>query len=382
MLNHKIGIRKIIEKRLNEDTKYIDILRLLYGADPREVWDIYKEYKNEPDVRKEWVNFYPEYPEPHPAYSQWRMTPEATRLIIGKISEKFYKSICFLSCPILGMNFAKINPGIATILDLDKDILNCAKELAKTEKYNINNDVPLEFRNKFECVVCDPPWYYEDIELVIARAAALVIPGGSIYLSLPRLLTKPSILNERMRLQKKMSDWELVIAEIAPIVSYEVPPFELMAYQDISAFSGAIWRSGDWLKLKKSGDIAEYQVDMLSSSMSWLEYSFGKKRMFLKNITKKDEYAAPVLFHLFSDDILNSVSRRNPIIKQIGIWSSRNAVLGIKSGYSVIKLIMDNLTKENNEIIVLIAEKYNIEQSRVNKECSRAIDEIKNILLI
>ena len=379
MVKYDLGLKKIVEKKIGEGADYIEILRSCYGADPREVYDVYKQYKTaEPDDFK-WKNLYPQFPEPHPAYSQWRLNPESAELIIGYLSKKNYKDICFLSCPILGTTYSKITGREIAILDIDSQVMDFATKNSKLIKYNLNDDIPQNLKGRFQCVVCDPPWYLEDIELVIIRAAKLVAEGGSIYLSIPRLLTKPSIINERLLLQKKISEWGLVMAEIKPIVSYEVPPFEINAYRDIPCFSGRIWRYGDWLKLKK---IDNTNIDHIcrSSSLEWKEINCGVKRVFLRSINESDCYVAPKLRHLVQGDILNTVSRRNPYIDQIGIWTSRNAIMTVESGYDTIEIILRNIQLEDEDIAGIIAGKFNIDKKAVVRDCIGIIDELRRLI--
>ena len=56
MLKHEIGLRKIIEKRLFLGKDYMGVLKSIYGADPREVWEIYKDYKQETSKKIGLVN--------------------------------------------------------------------------------------------------------------------------------------------------------------------------------------------------------------------------------------------------------------------------------------------------------------------------------------
>lgn len=341
MIEHSKGLEKIIAKRISQRMNYMETLRSLYGADPRDVWRIFKRYNCEPGSKIEMINLYPELPEPHLAYSQWRMTHKSTELILENLNKKKYERICFLGCPVLGMKYKGF--GKAILLDIDKTILDYAKLPIK--KYDVNEKVPDDLMRKFECVVADPPWYSEDIKLFAARSAELVKKGGTIYLSIPRLLTRPLIPEERLNFQKWLTKNNLIIAEIAPSVEYEVPPFEFMAYLDIPAFTGEVWRVGDWLKLKKA-DESCFKIKK-TKQVNWIEFSFGKKRIFLRE--KEENYQEPRV-KILNSLILNSVSKRNPLIPLIDIWSSRNAVFHIESGYSHIKNIFLNLEEEYSTV--------------------------------
>ena len=351
MIEHNIGLRKIVEKRVLQGKSYSEILRSIYGADPREVWEAFKILKEEKANKIGIKNEYPEYPEPHMAYSQWRITKGGSREIIEKIKNKKYKRICFLGCPVLGIEFNKISPAKSLIMDIDKIFLNLEKEIFY--EYNIHAKIPLELKEKFDCVIADPPWYDYEIKLFLKRASELAKIGGTIYLSIPKLLTRPMAVKERLKLQRFLSDNNLIISEMQDI-EYEVPPFEYIAYLDIPSFTGEVWRTGDLLKLKKADNFnSEIKA---KEKTKWLEFSFKGKRIFLKD--KSDKSMNIKLGFIGNSLILNSVSQRNPLINEIDIWSSRNAVLHIDSGFEIARYILDNFKKKDEEIIREVIYKY------------------------
>lgn len=378
MINHSIGIQEIVKKRISSGANYLEVLRTTYGADPREVWEVYKKFNLEKAHSKfKYSNLYPNLPEPHPAYSQWRITPSPKKIILSKLLKKNYSKICFLGCPVLGNEYSKLSKKETYLLDIDKKVLSESKN-SKTIFYNVNDSVPSELKNSFECVVCDPPWYDDDIKLFIKRSAELLKVGGTIYISLPSLLTKPSIIQERLNLQDWLTKSKLIISEMIPLVEYEVPPFEFMAYKDIPDFTGEIWRRGDWVKLKKCENA---KIDAKKISFNpWIEYSFGKRRIFLKEKNFNFEYEKPQLISLVKDNILNSVSKRNPLIPKIDIWTSRNKVYQIKSGYNVIKVILENLTEEESTILKILSERFSINNKIIIHDCLDSIKKLKLFL--
>lgn len=336
MIEHSKGLEIIVSKRVSEGMNYMETLKTLYGADPREVWEAYKKQKKNLDnscKKIGIINSYPEMPEPHPAYSQWRMTPGSADRIIEKIEAKNYKEICFLGCPVLGMKYSKE----AISLDINNSILENVK--SRKRRYDVNEEVPDDLLGKFDCVIADPPWYLEDVMLFAVRSAELTKKGGTIYISLPKLLTRPFMPEERLNFQRWLTDNSLIISEISAI-EYEVPPFEYKAYEDIPAFTGEVWRTGDFFKLKKAEEFNS-RIRKIKT-INWLEFGFGKKRVFLRE--KKEYYGEPSV-SILENLILNSVSRRNKLIPLVDIWSSRNAVLHINSGYGNIKNMLSSLEK-------------------------------------
>lgn len=364
MIEHAIGLRKIVEKRVLQGKSYLEILRSIYGADPREVWEAFKILKEE-NVNKIGVkNEYPEFPEPHMAYSQWRITKEDSRKIIEKIKNKNYRRICFLGCPILGIEFSKVSHEKFLILDIDKAFLNLEKE--RFFEYNINAKIPPELKEKFDCVIVDPPWYDYEIKIFLKRASELARIGGTIYISIPKLLTRPMAIEERLELQRFLSNNNLIISEMQNI-EYEVPPFEYMAYLDIPSFTGEVWRTGDLLKLKKA-DKFNSEIKIKENN-KWLEFNFQGKRIFLKD--KSDKNSNVKLRFIGDSLILNSVSQRNLLINEIDVWSSRNAVLHIDSGFEIVRYILDNFEKKDKEIIRDIIREYKVEEDNLKENLAK-----------
>ncbi len=351
MIEYSTGLEKIIRKRINQGCDYLGTLRTLYGADPRKVWDIFKRFRQDSSEKIGLTNSYPEFPEPHPAYSQWRLTQKSAKNILEKLVGKNYRSICFLGCPILGIEFQKTHDKRSILLDIDKTILEYAKKFTEILQYDVNEKTPIKLRNRFQCTIIDPPWYYDDVKLFIKRATELTKIGGSIYSSLPRLLTKPSILEERLDFQKWLSDSKIILAELNPIVEYEVPPFEYMAYKDIPAFSGEPWRIGDWIKIKKLEN-SFIKLNIKESQVNWIEYTFDDKRVFLRE--KQKEVSGELKLSSLYDDgslVLKTVSKRSPLVPKIDIWTSRNAVLHIDSGFRTVKTMLDCLNKKDKKIV-------------------------------
>ena len=236
MIEHSEGLRIIIEKRLSNGMRdYGGILKSMKGVDPREVWDIYKDF-NPSGAQKKYnkiglTNSYPKFSEPHPAYSQWRLTPESTKKALETIEEKNYPFICFLGCPILASNFDQASSRTLA-LDIDESNLKKLKHYMHIEKYDVNDELAENFNGKFDCVVSDPPWYYDDIKRFVARGSELV--------------------KERLDFQKWLSESRLIVDSMSPSVEYEVPAFEYNAYFDIPAFTGDSWRTGDWGSVRSS----------------------------------------------------------------------------------------------------------------------------------
>lgn len=344
---HEERLEGLVQNGLKSRLSYLQTLRASFGADPRELWNIFSRYRQEPETKNGWPNSYPEFPEPHSAYSQWRLTTSSTKVILGKIAAENFEKLCFLSCPVLGTQFKPKADKKSVFLDIDTNTLSYVSNFADAMQYDINTEVPNPLKNKFNCVVTDPPWYHNDIKLCVKRASELVKKGGAIYFSLPGMLTRPSVIEERKDLQDWLGRNNLAMQEMSPIAEYEVPPFEYMAYHDIPPFSGAPWRVGEWVKLKKIGEAGE-EIATSRQNTNWMEYCIAGKRILLRE--KPEDKSSPEVSEPGGSLILRTVSKRSPLVKEADIWTSRNAVLHIDSGFSCVKAALDNISKSDNEL--------------------------------
>ena len=103
-------------------------------------------------------------------------------------------------------------------------------------------------------VVCDPPWYPEGFATFLYAAALLVRPGGAILVSVPDLLTRPTVADE---LEDSQPDHQLRLATsaIEPCaVRYRTPFFEYRALRAAGVRVIPLdWRAGTLWQLTSTG---------------------------------------------------------------------------------------------------------------------------------
>ncbi len=155
----------------------------------------------------------------------------------------------------------------------------------------------------------------------------------------PTLATRPGVAEERAALLDELPRLgfiyhRFIYHQAVARVRYQMPHFEAsslkMAAPDL--FVPEDWRVGDVLTLEKIS-YATLLLKRVMPAESWQEAIFGPVRIKLRRTE------APNLGSLVPGDILDTVSRRDPIRKRIGLWTSGNRVFLLEDPESIGGLI-------------------------------------------
>jgi hypothetical protein len=94
------------------------------------------------------------------------------------------------------------------------------------------------------------------------------------------------------------------------------------------------WRTGDLFELRKI-NVADRRLDRQDfDRKAWREVSFGPVRIKIRPAGGREDLAS-----LVPDDVLDNVSRRDPVREQVGFWTSGNRVFALANPVPVAKLI-------------------------------------------
>jgi hypothetical protein len=184
--------------------------------------------------------------------------------------------------------------------------------------------------------VADPPWYLPDTEAFLRAAHLSCRPGALVLVCQPSVATRPGVADERAQLIDKLSLYGFDLCKIHENAArYTMPHFEAMSLR-MTAGNVSIphdWRTGDILELRREGLLAVGADDVLAPIERWSEARFGPVRIKLRVTAEWD------LGHIVPNDVLDSVSRRDPVRAKIGFWTSGNRVLTLKNPDTIGKLI-------------------------------------------
>jgi hypothetical protein len=174
--------------------------------------------------------------------------------------------------------------------------------------------------------IVDPPWYLDDTLLFLAAASSACRPNATIVLCQPASATRPGIGQERTAILNRMSELGLEFHALrSGAVRYIMPHFEAVSLR-MSMNGAAIpvtWRCGDVFILRRMSCSHPILLPQ-PRDVQWQEARFGPVRIKLA-----ERPTGPELGVLVPGDVLETVSRRDPIRKLIGMWTSGNRVFTV-----------------------------------------------------
>jgi len=277
-------------------------------------------------------------PLPHPLDYEWRFDPR-TRLMLAERCEQLAGAngpIALLGTPTLAPAL-RSHVGDVLLLDTNAHLLNA---LASTGRLSAIQyaavDIamftpPWEWQHRAAVVVCDPPWYPEGFATFLCAAAQLVRPGGAVVLSLPDLLTRPSVADELDGLRGLA--WQLRLALCSTelhAVRYRTPFFE---YQALRAAGVRLipldWRAGTLWQLTSTGiapttSSGRHRAPASSDAVTEITIDGVRLRIIHDRPVLPGTLA---LRPVVPGDTLPTVSRRHPARGSATLWTSGNTVL-------------------------------------------------------
>jgi dGTPase len=268
-------VRAALSRSLEAGLSGLEFWRSLMGADPRLVESIRQEQDSQGEVdwaqldRRNAARRYAaelplQLPAADPISSQWWFGLDTVESLAGRARALARDgSAVFLGAPTVGHYYALCYQVRACILDSDPDIVSSVGAAIvggrtdgwTAEVYDAREVAPERHLGRYAVAVLDPPWYPSLTRLFLSRARQLLDQDGFILCAIPPMLTRPGVVQERTDLLRELlaSGYKLVSLE-SQAVTYEVPPFELAAYQDIPSFTGRPWREGDLLIIQVTKD--------------------------------------------------------------------------------------------------------------------------------
>lgn len=245
--------QRILDKKITEayrktgSTSCSVLTEYCEGASPLEVAERIRELKlgeakssktQQQNSAKLHNSYFFNLPAPNPEYFQWWYTLESQEQITSVIGEyvdlESSNGLC-LGTPTVAA-YLHTTGAKVTLLDVDSDVIEVTKKEFKSElnsyTYNAHSLLPEELRSSFDYVVIDPPWYQALFELFINRSIEAINGNGTIFCSIPKLLTRPSIVDERNKLAKAITDAGHQIKFIQKgSIKYIIPRFEELALE-------------------------------------------------------------------------------------------------------------------------------------------------------
>lgn len=277
-------------------------------------------------------------PLPHPLDYEWRYDPH-TRLLLAELCKQHAGTcgpIALLGTPTLAP-VLRDHRGDVLLLDTNAALLTALSGASQigTIRYAAAEigrfSPPREWQHRAAVVVCDPPWYPQGLATFLRTATRLVRPRGTIFLSVPDLLTRPSAARELAELRHLARQLRLAVTASEPCaLRYRTPFFEFRALRAAGLRVVPLnWRGGSLWQLTSTDIADEAQLDRhqaATASKTATEVTIDSVRIRVIDGCPQ-RLGVVSLQTVVPGDTLPTVSRRHPARKMASLWTSGNTVL-------------------------------------------------------
>jgi hypothetical protein len=274
-------------------------------------------------------------PEPSPVYYQWWFSHSAYRSLAAFVHWQVTvgrKRAAFLGASTLAALCASTFGMRVAAFDIDDVLLGDLAAFCRPAdllvRYDVADELDREFTGTFDFVFVDPPWSSRLLPTCLARAASLLCKGGVVAISLPQLLTRPGMLEERSRFLETADALGLDLQRAMPdATEYAVPVFEREAYAQAGLCLEEPWRKGDLYLFSKASTGLPYTSPASAGTHSWDQFRIGSRRLFLRR-DGRDECGRPAI-HAFEElggFIYPTTSSRSAVWQTASLVNTRNCI--------------------------------------------------------
>lgn len=272
----------------------------------------------------------------HPGDCEWRFTDQTAAALADDASAGLRAGaiVAHVGAPTTFMIGRARHPHVKhALLELGELVIASLGNTGHIYQMDLMRDKP-PFLGA-QAAIVDPPWYPSDTNAFLWATNVACAVGARIVLCQPTLATRPGIAEERAALLNDLPQLGYACRRIdVGRARYRTPHFEVTslraAMPDLPVPGD--WRVGDVLILQKTGDPVRKPTPDLPTE-AWLEVLFGSVRIKLRRTEPPD------LGEIVTGDVLDTVSRRDPIRDQIGLWTSGNRVFSLNQPAVFAKII-------------------------------------------
>lgn len=277
-------------------------------------------------------------PLPHPLDYEWRFDPQ-TRLTLAQRCEQLagaHGPIALLGTPTLAPALRN-HAGEVLLLDSNARLIVTLADACRLGPIQwAASDLatfspPRPWRHHAAVVVCDPPWYPEGFATFLCAAAQLVRPGGAVLISVPDVLTRPTVADELADLRNLARRLQLATCGVEPCaVRYRTPFFEYRALRAAGLRMVPLdWRAGTLWQLTSTGipplvPAGRRRASAASQIVAEVTIAGVRLRILRHRPVLPGVLA---LRPVVPGDTLPTVSRRHPARGCATLWTSGNTVM-------------------------------------------------------
>jgi hypothetical protein len=320
-----------------------------------------------------------EIPTPHVLDSTWWFGDLALQVLLDQVEglSSPNSNVLLLGAPTF-WHYAKANGSKLRFRLLDRQRSVEPSEFTTTDLLFEQPKI-----GTMDLVVMDPPWYPFDMQVFLLAALRNVKPEAKILLSVPPIGTRPRVEEEWQQLLQWGSRVGLRLEDYKKgILPYVSPLFERNALRAAGVASyPEQWRRGDLATFGWDG--ASENLAMLASApkrVEWSEASSGGMRIRWR-LSENIGWKSPLLREIVRGDVLPSVSRRDPRLASVAVWTSGNRVFGCE-GTQILGIITQAVISGNcveSEVQRLLRISLN---DRQTEEIKRTVVGVKDLIAI
>jgi dGTPase len=280
-------------------------------------------------------------PPGNPLAGQWWFNFDSAVSLAERVWEAHWSDqVAFLGTPVSGFAYGIATGQPCTIFDFDSDVVSIVQEKVaeaarkcfkpagvETQIYNSFNDPAAKDRERFDAIVCDPPWYEDYFASFLLRCMQLGKSNGIVFWSVAPLLTRPEAENQRTDFLNLLTNAGGTVLYLdSGALTYVIPEFEAEAYRHIPGFHSKVWRRSDLLVFRLPPVPSKTSEALSSPSrqphLDACSYYNRKKRIRLFHLADREnaELAVP-----FKEDkeFGRTVSLHDSPTDHIALWSSQ-----------------------------------------------------------
>jgi len=296
------------------------------------------------------------WPVPHPLDYDWRFTDSTQGFLSQRIASFLpkYGSVTLLGAPTLFGRLLMSRPD-ARIQLADGSVETISFLTGRHGKRglfarNLLQESPP--RGSVDVVVADPPWYPEYSRAFVWAAGQLVRVGGVLLLCGPNQGTRPDAMEEWAQAKKFAQSFGFNSVDFESVLRYQTPPFEQNALNAAGHSSvSSDWRTGCLATFLRKCIVVVDRPAGASEYDLWHQETVGGVRWRLRRM-KGSKPVCPGLHAITSDDVLDSVSRRDHRRQDVDVWTSGNRVFSC-SDTSTLVLILRGLGTGASSVTVV-----------------------------
>lgn len=270
-----------------------------------------------------------EGPVPHPIDGDWRFHPDTHGVFRSLLAKRRARELIILACPSL---VAPLASGVDHVALADSN--SDWQAWLSSNPVDVSwGDVSLaakKWPNRFDAAIMDPPWYPFEFARFLAIASALLKEDGTLYVSFPAVGTRPGMEKERTQMLHTARSLGLKhIGTKRAALRYATPFYEGSALLAAKLPVLAAWRRSDLLAFRRIS--SDYTEQVEPENNIWASAVVGRLSLRTKPITSSKEACDPRLIRLIEDDVLPSVSQRDPRRGAAVVWTGGNRIFGCVS---------------------------------------------------